>query len=171
MFLPDINELQDLLTPLFQAMEWAEEEIEAARRRHRYAADRIWDSFLLLTPTHDLMSRSEAVYRSHCRELLDRVARREDTRSGTAAECCIALCETSLRAPLHTSAAGLYARMWTLAQLPPIEMTDSGVHYEALEGSSIDQQEAWLRQKLRQQSRITATSSAAGAVPREAAAA
>jgi hypothetical protein len=63
--------------------------------------------------------RTEFVYRSHCRELLDRAARGEDTRPGTAAECCIALSETSLRVPLRTSAAGLYARMWTRAQFPP----------------------------------------------------
>jgi hypothetical protein len=47
-----------------------------------------------------------------------------------------------------------YARMWRLAQLPPGELADASGHYEALEGSLIDEHEAWLRPKLRQDWRL-----------------
>jgi hypothetical protein len=70
------------------------------------------------------------------------VARGEETRPGTAAECCIALSDTSLKVPLNTSAAGLYARMWLLAGLPPVELSNASAHYEAHEGSLIDDHEA-----------------------------
>jgi hypothetical protein len=40
--------------------------------------------------------------------------------------------------------------MWKLADLPQTVLSDAGVHYEALEGAAIDEQEAWLRKKLSQ---------------------
>lgn len=153
-----IGDLRQELDSAFRTITWAEEEIDAAQRRHPSAADAIWHSFGLLRPTLEL-TRTEPVYRSHCRELLDRIARGEDTRPGTAAECCIALSETSLRVPLSTSAAGLYARMWALAQLSPVELTDASEHYEALEGALIDEHEAWLRYKLRQPWRVLPSAS------------
>ncbi len=137
----------------FDAIRLAEDEISAAQKRHPGAADRIWDSFLLLTPTNDLLTRNDLVFRSHCQELLDRVAAGTDTRPGTAAECCVALCEISQRTPLTTAAAGLYARMWQHAGLPPTELGDTTVHYEALEGALIDDHEQILRTKLRQPER------------------
>jgi hypothetical protein len=123
------------------------------------AANRIQHSFLLLRPAHPRM-RSEALYRSHCRELLDRVAAGEDTRPGTAAECSLALSETSLQVPLRTSAVGLYARMWRLASLPPAPIADASEHYEALDGAVIDDSEAWLRHKRRQDWRVPAPQAA-----------
>ena len=148
-----IGEISEALDPLFDAMTWAEQEIDAALRRHPGAAGRLQRSFGLLRPTSPRM-RTEVVYRSHCAELLDRVARDDDTRPGTAAEGCLALSETSLRVPLRTSAVGLYARMWRLAGLPPAPLTDPSDHYEALDGALIDDHEAWLRAKLRQDWRI-----------------
>ncbi|WIN00016.1 hypothetical protein ACTOB_003691 [Actinoplanes oblitus] len=145
-----LADLQHDLRSVFDAIDIAEEEITTAQRRHPKAADRIWRSFLLLRPPTDALTRNDLVYRAHCRELLDRVAAGADTRPGTAAECCVALCEVSLRVPLNTSAAGLYARMWKLADLPPIDLADASTHYEALEGALIDDQETMLRQKLSQ---------------------
>lgn len=164
MSLVDINDVSRALDSLSGNLTWAEAEIDAAQRRHPTAADRIWRSFLLLRPTHRLMG-TESVHRAHCRELLNRVARGEDTRPGTAAECCIALSVTSLQVPLNTAAAGLYARMWRPAGLPPIELTDAGEHYEALEGSAIDDHEAWLRGKLRQPWRALPAAQAASSTP------
>lgn len=149
----EVDQLHRALGPAFDAMEWAEEEITAAQQQHPEAVDRLNRSFLLLRPTLKLMG-TEFVYRSHCREILDRVVTGQDTRPGTATECAIALSEVSQRVPLSTSAAGLYARMWKLADLPPVELTDASVHYEALEGQAIDDQEAWLRNKLRQDWRV-----------------
>jgi hypothetical protein len=153
MSLDNIDDLREGLDRVLRTTAWAEQEIEAAQRRHPSAADRIWHSFRLLRPTPGL-TRTEPVYRSHCRELLDRVALGHDTRPGTAAECCLALSETSQQIPLGTGATGLYARMWTLAQLPPVELTDNREHYEALQGPLIDELEAWLRTKLRQPWRV-----------------
>jgi hypothetical protein len=60
----------------FERMVSAEEEIEAARARHPQHADRLYHSFSLLQPITGLdRMRTEFVYRSHCRELLDRVNR------------------------------------------------------------------------------------------------
>ena len=154
-------DLDDILTstinelgPIFSDMETAEDEISAAQRRHPDTADRIWRSFKLLVPSSDLLTRNELVYRAHCQELLDRVAADADTRPGTAAECCIALCETSLQVPLNTAAAGLYSRMWKQAGLPPAELADAGVHYEALEATQIDTYETDLRRRLSQPDRV-----------------
>ena len=98
--------LTGMLDGLFGQMEYAADEIERAQARHRSGADRIWHSFGLLTPAHDRMA-TEFVYRSHCRELLNRVAAGQDTRPGTAAELCCALSDASTVAPLTTTAAGL----------------------------------------------------------------
>jgi len=125
----------------------AEEEIQAAMARHPAAADPIWHAFALLVPTGAKVGLTDAVYRSHCRELLDRVALGADLRAGTAAECCVALCEVSTAVPLNTVAAGLYHRVWALAGLPEMGNRD---HYEALRSSEIDDAEWMLRAKLSQ---------------------
>lgn len=147
-----VSEIQRTIEPILHALTWAEDEIEAAQRRHPDSADLVGRSFRLLRPTFPLM-RNESVYRSHCRELLDRVISGDDTRPGTAAECCIALAETSQRVPLRSSAVGLYTRMWRLAGLPPVE-PNAGEHYEALFGTVIDDNEAWLRRELIQPWRV-----------------
>ena len=51
-----------MLDPLFDAMQWAEDEIDAAARRHPAAAEKIHRSFLLLRPSSPRM-RTEVVYR------------------------------------------------------------------------------------------------------------
>ena len=137
-----------MLAGLFEQMEWAEDEITKAQRRHPARADLIYHSFSLLTPKHELMG-TEFVYRSHCAELLNRVAAGTDTRPGTAAEVACACCDASQVAPLTSTAAGLYARMWQQA-FPGHgdQWTDSGEHYEALHGSQIDDLERWSRRKL-----------------------
>jgi hypothetical protein len=145
--------VQDVLGELkgvFASMEWAEEEIRAARRRHPAAADAMYHSFSLLTPQSGLdRMATEFVFRSHCRELLNRVARGEDTRPGTAAEVCCAMMQTSMLAPLRSSAAGLYMRMWTAAGFPEIEgFAPDLAHHEALEKTVIDEHEALVRRKV-----------------------
>jgi hypothetical protein len=77
------------------SMEIAEGLIEELSQEHPERADLIWHSFSLLRPTHDLMHKSDVIYRSHCREILQRVIDGADTRPGTAAECCIVCCETA----------------------------------------------------------------------------
>jgi hypothetical protein len=139
-----------LLTGIFDSMSWAEEEIEKARARHPRHADRIYHSFMLLTPNLSLEAMStEFVYRSHCRELLDRVADGTDTRPATAAEICCLMCTTSQAAPLTSAAAGLYMRMWRAAHFPTHPaFTEAGLHHEALEETRIDDLEQLARRKL-----------------------
>jgi hypothetical protein len=134
----------------FRRMEWADEEIDRTGREHSDAADLIWHSFHMLVPTHDLMS-TEMVYRAHCREILARVVAGEDTRPGTAAECCCVCCETSQVGPLHSAGVGLYLRMWQAAGFPEID--ERSVHYEALSGTAIDEYERTLRTRLRREDR------------------
>jgi hypothetical protein len=134
-------------------MEWAEEEIAAAQRRHPRQADAIWHTFKILTP-RDIGPGmgTEFVYRGHVHELLDRVAAGTDLRPATAAEILLVLVDTSLQAPMHGSGAGLYFRMWQKA-FPdhPMTVEHAGhqVRYERLHGSRIDQLEAQLRHRLR----------------------
>lgn len=100
------------------SMEIAEGLIEELGRQHPGSADVIWHSFSLLRPTHSLMHKTDMIYRSHCREILQRVIDAADTRPGTAAECCIVCCETSQIAPLTVAGVGTYMRMWQAAGLP-----------------------------------------------------
>jgi hypothetical protein len=141
-------EVTDLLSSGFGQTDWAEDEVQQAMRRHPAKADEIWHSFGLLKPTHERLSY-ELVYRAHCREILDRVAARADTRPGTAAEVCVACSAASLVAPLGSAVAGLYGRMFSAAfpQLPPMFGDRQGYH-EALEGGAIDELEADARRRL-----------------------
>ncbi|WP_280464361.1 hypothetical protein [Nocardia cyriacigeorgica] len=132
----------------FDQFDWAEDEIRRGQRRHQYHRDVLHHSFGLLAPTHDLMSR-EFVYRSHCRELLDRIAAGADTTLATAAEAALSLVQASHSAPLNTAAFGLYVRMWKLAGFPALNALGSvEVHYEAIAASEIDDLENWTRTKL-----------------------
>jgi hypothetical protein len=142
----------DWLKVIFSQIDWAEDEIAKAAQRHPAHADRIHHSFDLLTPYHDLM-RTEFVYRSHCAELLDRVAAGADTRPGTAAEVCTACHDASQVAPLTTSAFGLYARMWEQAFPAHPAFTTQREHYEALRGPQISDLESEARRKLAQPGR------------------
>jgi hypothetical protein len=135
------------LAGLFEQMDWAEDEITRAKVRAPGDGDSLYHSFCLLTPTHELMGQ-EFVYRSHCREILNRVINGEDTRPGTAAEICCALCDVSQVAPMTLAGTGLYIRMWGAAFPSKRHVLGNGEHYEALDGSGIDDAEATSRRKL-----------------------
>lgn len=147
------DSLSDLLSSTFDLMDWAEDEIEKSQRRHPEHADALYHSFRLLAPSAILQKArpAEFVYRSHCRELLERVAKGEDTRPATNAEIVCMCAEASQITPLNTAATGLYMRMWNRA-FPGMrnafrEIDDSG-HYEAIAGSGIDACEEETRRKL-----------------------
>jgi hypothetical protein len=142
-----------MLAGLFEQMEWAEDEIEKAQKRNPAAKNRIYHSFKLMTPTHELMGQ-EFVYRSHVRELLGRVIAGQDTRPGTAAEVCIACCESSQVAPLTDTATGLYGRMWQAAGFPGDQFEARQEHHEALSASQIDDAEREMRRKLAADDRV-----------------
>jgi len=146
------GDLAGVMGATFERMEWAEDEITRAQRRHPAAADAIWHSFRLLTPENGTFERmgTEFVYRSHCAEILDRVAAGQDTRPGTAAEVIVAISQASELAPLTDTACALAARMWRVAfpgQADP--WAEARVHYEALRGSQADDLEREARHKTR----------------------
>jgi hypothetical protein len=152
---PEVRELlggsfMDTFNSTMQTIEWGEEEIAAAMREEPDHADRIWHSFKLLKPTHKLLF-TDFIYRSHARELLTRVVARRDTRFATTAECCVACAEMSEITPLNATAAGLYSRVWRLAGFPEIDTR--GEHHEALRGREIDDLEAALRTRLKDDAR------------------
>jgi hypothetical protein len=93
-----LSDIADTVSSVFDQIEWAEEEIDRALRRHPAAADAIYHGFTLLMPTHPRLSR-ELVYRAHCRELVDRIADGADTRPDTAAEVCCRASQEPDRAP------------------------------------------------------------------------
>ena len=148
------------LGDVFSSMDWADDEIEQASRRHPDQADALYHAFSLVRP-RDIGTGmgAEFVYRSHVRELLERIATGADTRLPTAAEMCLVCTKTSLKVPLHGAAAGLYFRLW-LQAFPdmPITPTQAAeqVHYERLHGTQIDEYEAILRRKATDPHRLLA---------------
>ncbi|GAB3686615.1 hypothetical protein [Saccharopolyspora tripterygii] len=152
-----VDDVRRELTPVFDMMEWGEDEISTARRRHPAHADTLHHSFTLLRPTNERM-RTEFVYRGHTRELLDRVAQGEDTRQATGAEVVLALCQVSQTAPLNATATGLVGRLWQTA-FPdqPVDLGDEQEHREKLYGSSIDDAEADIRARLAVPGRVLGT--------------
>lgn len=115
-----IRALLEDVESILATIEVAEEEILAAQRRHRERPPQrddtgkitsrkgpLWRAFRLLRPTGAMDSKAEFVYRAHCRDLLDRVARGQDTRPATDVEMVVALCQVGLAVPMHGVAVGL----------------------------------------------------------------
>lgn len=139
------------LQPMLRAMDWADDEIAAATRRHPGQADLLYHAFTVLTPRHVGPGMSaEFVYRGHVRELLDRIANGADLRPATAAEICLTLSQVSLAVSMHGASAGLYFRMW-LRAFPDRPLTadqaEHQSHYEQLHGPQIDDLETMMRHK------------------------
>ncbi|MGW1261249.1 hypothetical protein ACWD7Y_04710 [Streptomyces drozdowiczii] len=154
--LPELGYLESL----FEAMEWAESEIEKAMARHgetRAEGERgtgpIWNSFALLKASHNDELLREPLYRAHCHELLERVAKGQDTRPGTDAEMITVLSKTSLIAPMTSAAACLYMRLmdrsvpeFSRSVSPAIDLDA----YEKVHGRKADEYESDMRHRLRQ---------------------
>lgn len=154
--LPELGYMESL----FEAMEWAEAEVEKAMARHgesRVEGERgtgpIWNSFSLLKATHNEELLREPLFRAHCHELLERVAKDQDTRPGTDAEMITVLSKTSLVAPVTSAAACLYMRLMDRS-VPEFSRSVSPVvdldAYEKVHGRKADEYEADMRHKLRQ---------------------
>lgn len=133
----------------------AEREIEGAMRRHPKHADALWHCFSLIQPTGEGegVGVHEQLYRSHARELLERVAAGKDLRPATSAEVLAAMKEVTLRTPMNNAGMGLYWRMWKACGMP--EIAEAGAeHYEALSASAIDEAEQQTRRKLSKPGRV-----------------
>lgn len=150
-----LREICSAFPPVFDQLQWAEQEIREAQLRHPERADHLFHSFRLLSADAmaDRMS-VEAVYRAHAREILERVARGEDTRPGTAVEVVIGLLAAAERAPLTHEGFALCARLWVAANLPEHdEFTHQYEHLEALHSHRTDREEAAARHACRNDDR------------------
>ncbi len=143
-----LSELSDDVSEVLDQMPWAEDEIAHAMDRRPSHRDVLFHAFPLLIPTHRFMA-TEFFYRSHCRELLERVVQDADTRPATAVEVCCLCAHMSQEVPFNAAAAGLYFRMWAAAFPDRPLNTDRGHHHEALYKSRIDALEGEVRRRLR----------------------
>jgi hypothetical protein len=126
------------LGAIFEHMRWAEEEIAAAQERHPDAKEKLFETFLLVQGTHDLMG-TEFVYRAHARELLERVYADEDTTVPTNSEIIIGLAETSAKFPLGSDAVTLYARLFIETYPDKLDMLGGDQEaYERVHGDGAD---------------------------------
>jgi hypothetical protein len=91
------------------------------------------------------------VYRKHCAEILERVARGQDTRPATDAEVLFGFCEVSLQVPLTQDASAAYVQLFTgsMGFNPAPEVAMS----ERFPGAA-NQTIAELRRKLSQKWRV-----------------
>ncbi len=95
---------RSVMVGAFRLMEIAEEEIARVGDRDGF--------FLVLTPPPGFSMLDERLYRSHARELADRVASGGDTTEGTDAEVLAAYLRASLDAPLTSTAAAVVEELW-----------------------------------------------------------
>lgn len=144
-------------------LEWAEEEIQAAMRRHPRVADTLWHSNMLLRPHGDRRLMTEFVFRAHCRELLERVAAGEDTRPATDAEICCATLAIAAQTPIRTTAFGMHMRLWHRA-FPGKEILrpDEIAAYETVRGEKMNDLARETRAKLAVQDRVLGMITCAG---------
>lgn len=95
------------------------------------------------------------VYRSHCRELCDRLAAGADTRPATAAEVLLGLSGASLKAPPGRDAGTLQARCFLEVMGTPADKELAGIledmagQRESFPGQ-FDEMMGEIRRKLRQ---------------------
>jgi hypothetical protein len=140
----------------FDQMQWAEDEIKKAQERHPEQAELIWNQFMLLhTP---IPMPVERVYRSHARELLERVAVGEDTTEATNAELAVICSEASLQGPLDPVGVLVYTRVFRRA-FPEMGERLLG-DYDTLEadfGQAADKLERAMREEAHQPERIVET--------------
>jgi hypothetical protein len=134
----------------FAAMRLAEDEIGAAKRRHPAQAALLHRSFEVLCapPLHPYDDR---VYRAHARELLDRLARGDDTRPGTCAEALVAVMQAVTVAPPGAQLAALAEHLFVAVFGKPID--DSEPPREPWKGAS-DELLADLRRRLTDTTRV-----------------
>lgn len=109
------DKLVDTLSNVFHFMDIAEEEIDEAELRFPDKADRINDFFVHLYPGKHLETWAgtaipDAVYRSHCCELLERVAKNEDTTLGTDAEVLCTVSGASFSTLLNVMHSHIYGK-------------------------------------------------------------
>src|SRR5258708_3531856 len=90
------NEVASAVSFTFDCMKVAEEEIESAKLRFPLEVERADKAFKILCPPPCMRGLSDLVYRSHARELIERVVLGGDTRLATRAEQMAVLAQASV---------------------------------------------------------------------------
>jgi len=148
--------LAELLDETFRRMDLAEEEIAAAMARRPEHGTALHGAFRALCPTQALRGAGRALYRAHCRELLERVVAGDDLRPATTAELAALLSALSLEAPLDRPTTVLYWRVFTAifpTEAAAIRHEVGAVAADDYEQARARRLEARLRRKLRVPSR------------------
>jgi hypothetical protein len=138
-----------LWSRLFGALTIAEEEIAAARLPKKLSST----VFLAVVPPPIFEGKTDALYRSHVRELIARVKSGADLSLGTDAECLCAMLEVATQAPLTPSgnavAHELFRRVFP-KRAADMDATDGGIVRETWAGQ-VDEDITAMRRKLRVQ--------------------
>lgn len=149
-----LTEIKGTMSHVMSHLEVAEREL--ARARRKYGAE-VPHAFAILYPTPVLRGTAPRVYRSHCRELIRRVVRNQDTRAPTRAELMCAVSRMSLAAPLNEVGAAayeyLFRRVMGRAALERV-LGDRGPAREPWPGA-IGELLHGLRRRMRVETRIT----------------
>jgi hypothetical protein len=143
--------MENEMMAIIAKMDWAESEIAKAQDRHNEnGRGPIWRSFRTIRQNDPFMM-NEKIYRAHCREILDRVAAGKDVRPGTDAEMIGVLHQASLRAPMPPGMDCLYFRIMARTFPDLFAKVMSAIDlasYEKIHGSTADDHERHLREKL-----------------------
>lgn len=104
----------------FRSMEIADKAIRAKAQKHPERANLLNRAFRAFQPRWEVFGEwtNERLLRAHMDELAGRIVDdglNADMGKGTAAEACVAMAETSLRAPLKHEFALLYGAFFTEA--------------------------------------------------------
>ena len=162
------KEMTDILPTeiitIFKLMEIAEEEIQAAVETRPLESVTINRTFRLCCPKMVLFgSRHPDLYRSHVRELIERVVNGDDTRPGTKAEVLATLSQISFVSTLVDSAHTLMARLMKEVMPgyePPTD--DNWIAQEPWPGA-VDKELAGMRHKLVDPERLLESAPGGGA--------
>lgn len=146
------HQIQGEVTTAFRFLDWAWAEIIIAQEQHPHAADLLYHATPLLARRRfgETSMDVEFVYRGHCRELLTRLAKGEDTRPATDTEICMVCSELSLKAPLNAAATGVYFSAW-LRAFPddPVwdGQVDEAAHHARMDGYEMRDMERRIRRQ------------------------
>ena len=100
----------DGLGKLFGSMEITEDLIAEFQSHHPEKEAELFDAFLTVIPTHNMLNMHSAVFESHVRELLQRVVDGEDLTAATNAEIVCVISVVSAQTPLTANAAYLFSQ-------------------------------------------------------------
>jgi len=129
----------------FHFMEVAEDEIaRACAGKRGKLRERVHGSFRHLAPG-PLIGLCDDVYRHHCREIIERVARAEDVRPATKAEVMALISQASLAAPPTHVAGALMLRIFN--EVFPENPQPVDGHFAAVPRADVDELFAEMRKK------------------------